>query len=159
MKEERNIENCPDEAKGRNRFSKEERLHHRSLVEGLFRLGKSFYEFPFRVTWREMSLEALEKNFRNQVPEGIGKLQMMVVVPKKKRKRAVDRVLMRRRIREAYRLNRHSLRDQIADTPEIATVSLSLIYIHNENLEYSRVEEKVVNLLGRLQTKLKQEEA
>ncbi len=43
-------------------------------------------------------------------PADVGALQMLVTVPKKKRRRAVDRVLMRRRIREAYRINRRPLR-------------------------------------------------
>lgn len=136
------------------RFPKEARLHHRSLVEGLFRLGKSFYEFPFRVTYRVMSPEDLRKNFRNNVPEGIGKVQMMVTVPKKKRKRAVDRVLMRRRIREAYRLNRSKIGETVERNTEIATLGIAMIYIHNENLNYGYIENKVKSLLSKIESKL-----
>ena len=135
-------------------FSKHERLHHRSLVEGLFRLGKSFYEFPFRVAWRTLSPSELQKNFRNQVPENVGNLQMMVTVPKKKRRKAVDRVLMRRRIREAYRLNRAQLKNRLKDIPEIGTLSLAIVYIHDKNLPYFVVEEKIKSLLEKLQVKL-----
>lgn len=132
------------------KFPKEERLHHRSLVEGLFRSGKSFYEFPFRVTWRKMSEEELQKNFRNNIPEGIGFLQMMVTVPKKKRRHAVDRVQMRRRIREAYRLNRVSFRKKLEEEPDIRTLSLSLVYIHDKNLPYKNIEEKIRIVLDKL---------
>lgn len=135
-------------------FPKEERLHHRSLVEGLFRHGKSFYEFPFRVTWRILAEEELNKNFRNKVPRGIGKMQVMVTIPKKKRKHAVDRVQMRRRTREAYRLNRIYLRSLIEINPHIKTLSISLIYIHDKNLPYLIVEDKMKTLLDKLITKI-----
>ena len=140
------------------KFPKSERLHHRSLVEGLFRAGKSFYEFPFRVTWRTLSKEELEKNFRNNLPDNIGHLQMMVTVPKKKRRKAIDRVLMRRRIREAYRLNRLVLLRQVENSDEIATMSMALVYIHDQNLPYPAIEEKIKLLLQKLQVRLTQKE-
>ena len=135
-------------------FPKSERLHHRSLVEGLYRSGHSFYEFPFRVTWRVLTPEQLEKNFRNVVPEGIAKLQMMVTVPKKKRRRAVDRVQMRRRIREAYRLNRLELRALAEESEELGTLSVALVYIHDKNLPYGTVEEKLLTVLGKLRKRV-----
>lgn len=136
-------------------FPKSERLHHRSLVEGLYRHGKSFYEFPFRVTWRILKTNELEKNFRDRVPEGIGSLQMMVTVPKKKRRHAVDRVLLRRRIREAYRLNRLEFRKKIDTIPELGTFSLALVYIHDKNLSYTHIEEKIKALLQKLEGRIK----
>lgn len=146
-----NINNSEEEkSKKRFIFPKEERLHHRSLVEGLFRKGHTLFEFPFRVSYRIMTPEDLISNFRNSEPEGIGKLQMLVTVPKKKRKRAVDRVLMRRRIREAYRLNRLSLRESIENQQEIRTLSVGLIYIHDKNLDYRFIEEKIKNIMKKL---------
>ena len=139
-----------DPVKGTLKFTKDERLHHRSLVEGLFRDGKSFYEFPFRVTWRILTQEALQKNFRNVVPDGIGSLQLMVTVPKKKRRRAVDRVKMRRRIRETYRLNRNELKHRIDSLPDIATLSLALVYIHDKNMPYALLNMKMQTLLEKL---------
>ena len=142
------------EGKGRFKFPKEDRLHHRSLVEKLFRLGKSFYEFPFRVNWRLLSEEELQSNFRNNVPDGIGRIQMMVTVPKKKRRKAVDRVLMRRRIREAYRLNRQTLQARVEKTPDIRTLCIALVYIHDKNLPYGAIEDKMKNILLKIQTKI-----
>lgn len=144
--------------KGVFRFPKEERLHHRSLVEGLFRRGKSFYEFPFRVTWRAMTETELQENFRNNIPDGIGRLQMLVTVPKKKRKKAVDRVCMRRRIRESYRLNKNDLKKAFKDNHSIRTLSIALVYIHDKNLPYFTIEEKVKTVIARIQSKLVQSE-
>lgn len=135
-------------------FKKKERLHHRSLIEGLYREGKSFYEFPFRVAWRRLSAEELEKNFRNRVPEDVDKVQFMTTVPKKKRRRAVDRVLMRRRIKEAYRLNKEALKVKVAEIPDHGTLSLGIVYIHDKNMDYSAVEEKIKIIMWKLQRKL-----
>ena len=136
------------------RFPKSARLHHRSLVEGLFRYGKSFYEFPYRVTWRLLQPDELEKNFRNNVPDNIGRLQMMVVVPKKKRRRAVDRVLMRRRIRESYRKNRGRLEEEVARKEDVGTLSLAFVYIHDKNIPYRQAEQKMQSALSKLTEKL-----
>ena len=136
--------------KGINSFGKEERLRHKSLVDGLYRHGKTIYEFPLRATWRSLSREELTANFRDHVPDGIGHLQMMVTVPKKKRKKAVDRVLMRRRIREAYRLHRHELKQLLLNEEDLGTLSLAFVYIHNENLPYSAVAAKMKKLLRRV---------
>lgn len=144
----------PGIQKGIYSFPKEERLHHRSLVEGLYRFGKSFYEFPFRVSWRILTKEELDNNFRNNVPDGIAHLQMMVTIPKKRRKRAVDRVQMRRRIKESYRLNRHQLRERVNNMENIGTMSLSLVYIHDKNLPYLQIDEKMKILLTKLQERI-----
>ena len=131
-------------------MKKDERLHHRSLVEGLFLKGKTFYEYPLRVTWRKIGEEALNKKCRNSVPEDIAKIQFMVTVPKKKRKRAVDRVLLRRRIREAYRLNRNELIYVANQNPDFRTMSIAMVYIHEENMQYGVIEEKVKDAIKKL---------
>lgn len=149
------VANCE---KGNLCFPKEERLHHRSLVEGLFRKGTTFYDFPFRVTWRTLSSKDLENNFRNNVPPGIGSLQILVTVPKKKRRKAVDRVQMRRRIREAYRLNRIDLRNFIDVSQNIKTLSVGMVYIHDKNLPFSTIENKMKSVLAKLQLRLNPKE-
>ena len=136
------------------KFPKEERLRHRSLVDGIFHKGKSFFEFPFRVFWRVMSREDLEKNFSREVPQGIGRVQLLVTVPKKKRRKAVDRVKMRRRIREAYRLNKHMLLEAVDSRPDISTLSVAIIYSYDKNLEYKIVEEKVKVLMEKVIRKI-----
>lgn len=136
------------------RMGKSERLHHRTLVEGLFAEGKSMYEFPLRMVWRRMPAEKLDSSFRNGRPARIAPVQMMVTIPKKKRRHAVDRVLMRRRIREAYRLNRMPMREALAQLPADGFLQLAFIYLHNENAEYAELEPKMQKLLAKLTNKL-----
>ncbi|MDE6558429.1 MAG: ribonuclease P protein component, partial [Muribaculaceae bacterium] len=125
-------------AEERFTFPKSEKLRHKILVDSLFRSGGSLFDYPLKLQYRALTEQELEDSFRIGVPDKIAPLQLMITVPKKKRRHAVDRVLMRRRIREAYRLHRRPLRRLIEDTPEIRTLSLALIYIADENVDYHR---------------------
>lgn len=120
----------------------------------LFTYGKSLYDFPLRMVWRRLSPDELDDSFRDELPPRMDRMQMLVTVPKKKRRHAVDRVLMRRRIREAYRLNRISLLDVIEENDAIGAVNVAFIYLSDENLPYAVVEEKMKALLGRLERKI-----
>lgn len=136
-------------------FRKEERLHHKSLVQKLFNEGESIFLFPLRLVWMIVDDATLTSTFKFGRPEGIGPVQMMVTVPKKRRRKAVDRVLMRRRIREAYRLNRLHLKEEISNCFPGSTLMLSFIYASNENIPYRKIEEKMQHLLNKVSKKLK----
>ncbi len=135
-------------------FPKSERLRHKVLVDSLFAKGNSIYEYPFRLTWRPLSQEELEEAFKIAVPDKIAPLQVMITVPKKKRRHAVDRVLMRRRIRDAWRLQRRQLRRIIGDNPELRTVSVAVIYISNDNIDSAKLRYKLSKLISKLSSSL-----
>jgi ribonuclease P protein component len=75
-------------------LKKSERLSQKKLIEELFDKGSSFYLYPFKVFF---------------LPSEKGTNQMMATVPKSIFKRAVDRNIIKRRIREGYRLNKAKL--------------------------------------------------
>jgi ribonuclease P protein component len=75
-------------------------------------------------------------------------LQFMITVPKKKRKHAVDRVLMRRRIREAFRLHRHILDPLLQANPQWRTLSIAFIYIAPKNVSYAKTARAMEKLLN-----------
>ncbi|HET8829276.1 MAG TPA: ribonuclease P protein component [Pelobium sp.] len=79
-------------------FQKEERLCSKKLLDELFKNGSSFLLYPFRVTWQ------LSPDNAQLFPA-----QIVVSVPKKRFKHSVSRNLIKRRIKEAYRLNKQSL--------------------------------------------------
>lgn len=133
---------------------KSAKLRHRTLVQDLFQKGKSVYSGPLRITFRPLSQEELEASFRVRVPDQMGPIQMMITVPKKKRRLAVDRVLMRRRIREAFRLQWRPLRKMIQDDPEIRTLSLAIVYMHTENSDMGTISSAINSALSKIRKKI-----
>lgn len=129
---------------------KEDRLRLRTLVSSLFDEGAGVTAFPLRMVWKTFSDEELKKKFRHGVPDGIGRLQMMVTVPKRKRRHAVDRVLMRRRIREAYRLLRPVYEQRILTSAETRTISVAFVYMSDRNHSFAKIETRMASLLTRL---------
>lgn len=136
------------------KMGKSEKLRHKSLVDKLFAEGKTIYEYPLRVTVRTLTAEELAGSFRTEVPARIGNMQMLITVPKKKLRHAVDRVRMRRLIRESYRLNRHILREEIENRPEIATLSMAFIYLDKNLSDYATIERKMIKILRKIAGKI-----
>ncbi|MDE6511536.1 MAG: ribonuclease P protein component [Muribaculaceae bacterium] len=133
---------------------KSSKLRHRTLVQDLFRKGKSVYSGPLRVTFRALSREELEGSFKKAVPDLMGPVQFMITVPKKKRRHAVDRVLMRRRIREAFRLQWHPLKEKIQNDPSIRTLSLAIVYMEADNAGMDAITAAVGSALSKVRKKL-----
>lgn len=140
----------------RETYRKSARLRHRTLVNELFKSGRSVYSGPLRLIFRSMSDESLRESFREDVPDRIGPVQIMITVPKKKRRHAVDRVLMRRRIREAIRREWHFLRDRIAEDDTIRTLSIGIIYQENVNNDFETIRGAVASGLKKMSKKLNQ---
>lgn len=116
------------------RLPKSERLCSTTAIDALFASGKGTLAYPLRL----VSAPAASKN---GAPTGN---RFVIVVPKKRLRHAVDRVLMRRRIREAYRLNR------LAPDGATAPLDLAFIYVANTPLDYQRVEAAMKRLLAAL---------
>ena len=81
-----------------NTFPKTERLCGRNAVQTLYREGRKFVVWPLRVTWSEKHHDA---------PTAV-----LVWAPKSLFKHAVQRNLLKRRMREAYRLNKQGIEDK-----------------------------------------------
>ena len=69
-------------------------------------------------------------------------------VPKYNFHKAVDRNLVRRRMREAYRLNKQLLYDNLAGTS--IQLYFSITYTSKEIVPYDQIETKIILLLQRL---------
>lgn len=142
--------------KERLTLRKGEKLRHSRLIDELFSNGNSIYEFPLRLSWRLISPEELEGSFRDGVPPLVDKMQMFISVPKKKQRRAVDRVLLRRRIRESYRLNRLPLKHKLEEMPSCGTLSMAFIYLSPEIFPFDQIEVKMKRILAKLERKITQ---
>ena len=118
-------------------FTKEERLCNKRLIDELFRNGSSFLVYPFKVSW----LIAAEPQ--------LYPAQVLFSVPKKRYKHAVDRNLLKRRMREAYRLNKEQyLYLPLKDMEK--QIVFSIGYIGKEIAEYAFIEKKMLKLLNSL---------
>ncbi len=117
-------------------FSKQERLHEFSLIRHVFSAGKVFSIPPFRVTWL--------KSTDNTDPCH----KVMVSVPKALHARSTSRNMIKRRLREAYRLNK-SILDEAGNQGDRKLV-FCLIYTSKEILSFSAIQDKIILLLRRL---------
>ena len=108
-------------------FQKEERLKSRKVIGQLFQKGHSFTSFPIRFIWVKMDAPLSDFPF-----------QMSLSVPKRKFPSAVDRNRLRRRIREAYRLNKNTLYEKFEN--QDVQFGLMLIYVAKEAMTYQEIE-------------------
>lgn len=119
-------------------FPKEERLSGKKEIEELFKNGSSFYLHPF--VFRYLKSDALLVN------------KVLFSVPKKKFKRAVDRNLIKRRLKEAYRLNKYHLNNSQH------FYYLGFVYTEKEILSYADIEQKLIKTFQRFVTQLSKDE-
>ncbi|MBQ7143129.1 MAG: ribonuclease P protein component [Bacteroidaceae bacterium] len=90
-----------------NGLTKTERLTSQLVIDKLFAGGNaSMAAFPLRIVYMQM-----EKQEGSQQLDGVQQppVSILVSVPKKRFRHAVDRNRMKRLVREAYRLNKHIL--------------------------------------------------
>lgn len=116
---------------GKFTFAKEERLKKEKDIQELFDKGSSFYLFPFKVFFMAHPDQAATHH------------QVLISVSKRNFKRAVDRNLIKRRMREAYRLQKHELQA----TPPLR---IGFIYSHKEILLFPEIKAKLLRTFGRL---------
>ncbi|GAB3775460.1 ribonuclease P protein component [Spirosoma horti] len=112
-------------------FAKSERLCSKKILSELFKKGstsvRTFYLFPFRMLYIPQS----ETNPDGETPPPA----IVITVPKRLFKRAVDRNLIRRRVREAYRLNKDILAPEKAPPAYIAFLYTAKQIISFEEIE------------------------
>ena len=116
-------------------FKKEERLCSKKLLEKLFSSGSSFLIYPFRITWLPSELPA-------DVPA-----QVVISVSKRKFKKAVTRNLLKRRIREIYRLHKAEFVYSFVKAP----MALGINYVGNEINDYHMMEKKLKLVFQKLE--------
>jgi ribonuclease P protein component len=118
-------------------FTKEERLCNKKLIDELFRKGSSFLCYPFKVSW----LLADETQ--------LFPAQVLFSVPKKRFKHAVDRNLIKRRMRETYRLYKQQhLYSGLQDAGK--RIAFSIGYVGKDISSYELMDKKMLKLLNEL---------
>jgi len=121
-------------------FPKIQRLCSEAVIKEMFYSGKSFTTPNVRLVWKE----------GNNEDETI--VRSIIVVPKKKVRLAVNRNIIRRRMKEVYRLNKFELENILKGKK--LKLSVAIIYQSRKILTYKTVEEEIKLILERLSKEL-----
>lgn len=119
------------------RLYKTEKLCSRTAVNRLFEQGHTAIAFPLRMV------------YRLHEPGTESPAQFLITIPKKKIRHAVGRVLLRRRVREAYRLCRRELLHPALEQAGLG-VDIAFVYLDKEAAGYATIESRMRQLLTRL---------
>lgn len=118
----------------KNTFKKRERLSGKITVNRLFNSGKSFFLHPFLVYYRPVN--NADKQCR-----------VLITVSKRNYKKAVTRNLIKRRIRESYRLIKSGEQDALFSKKQY---DIGLVYISKEVHSSKLIKTKLKIVLDKL---------
>lgn len=123
-------------------FRKKERVVSLKLIESLFGGGcsQSVAAFPLRAVYMLIERHA------DDAP-----VQLLISVPKKRFKHAVDRNRVKRQVREAFRRHKALLYQAV---PETQRLVLAFIWLSDEHRPSKDVEGRIVSLMRRIGEKL-----
>jgi ribonuclease P protein component len=122
-------------------LNKLERLKGHTKIRSLFDAGDKFKIFPLPVIYLFED--------RKELTQVSSPLKMGVAVGTRNFKKSVDRNLLKRRIREAYRIQNTALKEHVLASP----FELSLFYIYGDNQihDYANISTAIKKSLDKLQ--------
>ena len=121
-------------------FPATERIKSKRLIEKIFSEGASFVSYPFKVLY-----------VPHPDPEQKAH-QVAFSIPKKKIKRANKRNLVRRKAKEAYRLNKLNISPETLPNDQV--YALFFIYLDQSPLNYKKIESSITKGFEKFKKKL-----
>lgn len=123
---------------------KSEKLCRRTAIDDVFAHGHSIMAYPLRAVY-QIGTERIS-----------APAQFLISIPKKKIRHAVGRVLMRRRTREAYRLNRRLLLPTLQEKGK--SVNMVFVYLSTSLNDYATIEDRMKVILTKMAKAVKNHE-
>lgn len=117
-------------------FPKKEKLCGDIRIGKLFSEGNAFIVYPLRIVYK-LSAE------KSDTP-----VKVLISVPKKKIRKAVDRNRIKRLIREAYRLNKAEF--IVAINEKKWHLHLAITYVSDKGADFALIQEKIRLALPRI---------
>ncbi len=117
-----------------NSFPLKEHLKSKKVVENLYANGASVTAYPLRAVFIEVPAETQEPA-----------ATILISVAKRRFRKAVDRNLVKRRIREAYRLNKKEF--VAALTSQNKKLAVAILYIDTKHNSTEFLKRKMNKLL------------
>lgn len=119
-------------------LSKSERIYLRDDLRRLFAEGSSFVAYPLRIVF-----------LSSPTPKPNAPLAILISVPKKRFKHAVDRNRIKRLVREAFRLQKDKLGQKLRS--QGCSISFAAVYLKNELPDYKTIYRAIGKTLHRLE--------
>ena len=126
------------------RLYKSEKLCSKIEIERLYAQGTSVIAYPLRAVWMVVDQRS------GNVERWDSPARFLISIPKKRIRHAVDRVLLRRRTRESYRLNRQLLYPTAKDAG--VTVLIGFNWLAQHTSDYATIERSMQQLLEKIAT-------
>ena len=121
------------------RLRKSDRLKRRKVIEAIFSSGQGVRAYPIQLIWTTAERQ------------GDSHIQAGFTAPRRKFKRAVDRNLIKRRMREAYRLNKSIIPEGVISEDE--QIVVMCIYMSKDILAFDTIQKGMIKALKRLADK------
>jgi len=119
--------------KSEKRLSINEKIKLKREIDKIFSSKIFVYHFPIKLIIADSDNQSQQVNYK-----------VIFIVPKRKIKKAVKRNLIRRRMKEAYRLNKSLLPNTNNK------MLLAFVYIGTNASAYSEIEQKIILTLQKL---------
>lgn len=126
------------------KFGKRERIVSQKLIDGLFGgSNQSLVAFPLRIVY------LYKERAKDEPP-----VQVLMSVPKKRFKHAVDRNRVKRQLREAYRRHKDIVESMLGEEEGVA---IAFVWLTDRHAPSAVVDQRVATLLEKMAKKVKSE--